>query len=257
VATQRVDSDGESVVKATIARWHLSAEEETLFASARDLPNWRLADKARRMAADYCVHFSEQMPQVVGLSASEIDGLTNRRWAVVTTVAIGVRSASAAMMLIAAGYLPESGAPARRMIEAGLNSRAILADASGQYAATYLKGRARKLSKLATEFGSPEEIAILSMVAHADARALTLAYVQPPAGDAVKEGTASLLPSRDIGRAHDLLYAIAYECAIASSGLAEAFSVAIEIPPWISGELLRLRDLFERRATSGDGDTDD
>lgn len=234
------------MVKAQISHWHLWSEEQALLRVAQDLPNWRLADKARRMAADYCAYFSEQMPPVADLKVDEIDAETQRRWAVISAVAICVRSASSAMMLIASGYLPESGGPARRMIEAGLNARAVLADSSGQYAIRYLQGRPRGLTKLASEFGSPDEVRILSIVTHADARSLVATSETSPIGDHdVKGGIAHLTPGRDMQRAHNLLYAIAYECVASCAGLAEACGVAVEIPPWMSGELLRLREHFE------------
>jgi hypothetical protein len=235
-------------VKSQIGDWKLSENERTFFEGSRDLPNWRLADKARRMAADLSVYFSAQMPQVVDREASEIDAATARRWAIISATGITVRSASAAMMLIASGYLPESGGPARRMIEAGLNAQAVLADQSGQYAVRYLQGKPRGLTKLAAQFGSTEEVRILSIVTHADPRSLAFTDDGPPIGNGdVMEGTVSLLPAREADRAHDLLYAIAFECVGAGAKLAEAFGVAVEIPPWVSGELLRLRDVLAQR----------
>lgn len=255
MAKERINSDGDRVVKAQISEWHLWSEEEALIRRARDLPNWRLADKARRMAADYSAHFSGLMPPIVNLEVSEIDATTSRRWAVIAASGIVVRSASAAMMLIASGYLPESGGPARRMIEAGLNAQAALADQSGQYAVRYLQGKPRGLTKLAAQFGSTDEVRMLSIVTHADPRSLAFTDDGPPIGEGdVREGTVSLLPASKPARAHDLLYAIAYECVGAGAKLAEAFGVAVEIPPWVSGELLRLRDVLEQRragATTG------
>lgn len=255
MAKERVNSDGKRVIKAQISEWHLWTEEEALIRKAGDVPNWRLADKARRMAADYSSHFSGQMPPVRSLEIKEIDAPTSRRWAVISATGIAVRSASAALMLIASGYLPESGGPARRMIEAGLNAQAVLADHSGQYALRFLEGKPRGITKLASEFGSTDEVRLLSILAHADARSLVFTSDQPPRGDGdVKEGAVTLTPARDVDHAEKLLYAIAYESVGACAKLAEAFGVAVEIPPWIASELRRLNERFgEGPAVSATG----
>jgi hypothetical protein len=167
---------------------------------------------------------------------------------VVTASGITVRSA---MMLIASGYLPESGGPARRMIEAGLNARAILDDSSGQYGRRFMEGHPRGLTKLATQYGSVDEIEALSKVTHADSRGPSEAAVDfPVQGDGFAEAGVNLWPDRDPDQAHDLLYAIAYECGRICACLAEAFSVPVEIPPWVTSELLRLRDLLEQRRSA-------
>jgi hypothetical protein len=242
VATERTDSNG-VVVKAQISEWKLKQEEQALYAGAEEVPNWRLADKVRRMLADLNFHFSEQLPETVGLKIEDFDSTVARRSAVVSASAIAIRAAGSAMVLISSGYGPEAAGPLRRLIEAKLNVEAILNDPSGDYAIRYLQGRPRKLSKLAQKYGNAEEVELLSVLAHADVRGLAMLHVdQPKRSSEVIEGTFSVMPFRDVGEAEFLLHAVAYECALMCAGLAQASDVGFEIPPWVSGELGRMRE---------------
>lgn len=248
MAKEKTDGEGGKVVKAEISEWNLKQEERALFGRADDVPNWRLADKVRRMLADLNFHFSEQMPETVGLEIKEIDPTVACRSAIIAAGAIAVRAAGSVMALIASGYGPEAAGPMRRLLEAKLNVQALLDDTSGQYAIRYLQGQPRGLAKLAQKYGNEEEVKLMSVLTHADVRGLSMLYVGAPERSAeVIEGTFSLMPFRDEAEAEYLLHALAYECALICAGLAQAFEVAFEIPPWISGELQRLRDKAQQR----------
>lgn len=255
MATEATSQEGKTVVKAQISSWRLKQNEQALFARSGDLPNWKLADKTRRMLADLSVHFSDSLPAFDGVAVQSIDSDTARKWAVIAASGIVVRSAGGAMALLACGYEPESGGQMRRIIEAKLNAQEILEDhPSGQYALRYLQGRPRGLAKLATKYEASEDVKLLSILSHADARGLALLSDEPQIiySDEPGETTVNLYPRRNVNQAHDLLYAIAYECGGMCAALAEAFSVGVEIPPWVNHELLRLRDLLkESRVRSG------
>lgn len=235
------------MVKAQISGWRLKQEEQVLFAQAGDLPNWKLADKTRRMLIDFCAHFSDSLPVLEGVSVEKVEPDIARKWAVVAAAGIVVRSVGSAMALVACGYLPETGGPVRRTIEAKLNGLAILEDLTGQYALRYLQGRPRGLSKLAKKYESAEDVRLLSILAHADARGLALLSDEPRSiySHEAGETTVSLVPHREVAQAHDVLYVMAYECGGMCAALAEVFGVAFEIPPWVNGELLRLRDVLK------------
>jgi hypothetical protein len=200
------------------------------------------------MLADLCVHFSEELPVIEGVVPEEIEPLVLRRWAVVAAAGIVVRSTGAAMAMLACGYQVEAGGQVRRIIEAQLNTQEVLEDASGQYGLRYLRGRPRGLTKLAAKYKASEDVELMSMVAHADARGLAMLSAEfPTDSEGAQEIAVNLLPSWEIERAHDLLYAMAYECGRMCAAMADAFGVGVEIPPWISGELLRLREVLETR----------
>lgn len=243
--------DGKRVIKAKITRWKLKEKERALFAEAERITNWKLADKSRRLLADLASHLSDDLPRFVGKDLEELGRPILRRAALIGTAGITVRAAGSGMALVACGYLAESGGPARRGLEAKLNAMAILDDASGEYALNYLRGRSRGLTKLAEKYGTREDVLVLSRVAHADVRGLSLLHLDPPrAGNAIVEGVVDLAPSRDEVLAGFALYALAFEAAGMCAVLAEGFDFAFEVPPWVSGQLQRQGERFRQMRTT-------
>jgi hypothetical protein len=249
MAEEKTNGAGEPVVKPSIRDWRLKQEEGALFARAEDVPNWRLADKTRRMLADLSFYFSERLPSLSGVSPQKIEPRISRQAAVIGASGIAVRSVGSGMAMISCGYLPEAAGPVRRLVEAKLNAQAVLEDSTGEYAARYLQGRPRGITKLAQKYGAAEDVKLLSMLTHADVRGLSLLDIEPPrlSSDGVQESTFSVLPDRNEQQAQELLYAIAYECGSMCACLAEAFGVGVEMPAWVSRELLRIRDEREKR----------
>lgn len=242
------EQDGKRVVKPKISDWTLKQRERELFASAEEAPNWRLADKARRLLADASYHLTDDVPSMVDVPLEELDTAIVRQSALISISGIVVRSIGSAMAMISCGYLPEAAGPTRRVLEAKLNAQAVLDDSTGQYAIRYLQGRPRGVTKLAQKYGATEDVKLMSLLAHADVRGLILAYIEPAKGTGdVREGEFSVLPFRDEEHAHFLLYTLAYEAAAMCAALAEAFGVAVEIPAWVSGELMRARDAIQDR----------
>lgn len=239
------ERDGRRVVQPKISQWDLKLRERKLFKSAESIPNWRLAEKTRRLLADTASHMSAEIPSQVGLAADEFDSAVARQFAGVATAGIAVRASSSALMLVACGYSIEAAGPLRRLIEAKLHARAVCDDDSGEYALRLVKGRGMGMSKLAQRYGEREEIDALSTIAHADTAALRL-YEREGSlkgrGAPVQEAEFSVLPEPDIKRASSVLYVIAYETAGMAVVVAEIFGVALEIPSWIGAELKRLSE---------------
>lgn len=232
--------DGMRVIQPKMTQWKLKELERRLFASAGETPNWVLADKARRLLADMGHHLGGEIPSLTGIPVEKVDRAVLRQAAVVSAAGITVRSVGSGMALIACGYFPESGGAARRGLEAVLNARAVLDDPSGEYAIDFLKGRSRSLKKLAGKYGNAEDIAIMSRLAHADVRGLALLNIGPAVGEEeIRETEFTVEPLRDDERASRALYMLAYDAVTACVALAEAFSVVVQIPPWVSGELQR------------------
>jgi hypothetical protein len=237
------EKDGMRVVQPQVTNWKLKERERVLFAKADTIPNWKLADKARRLLADMSHHLSPEVPSMVGRTLTDIEPTAARQFALIAVSGIVVRSVGAGMNLTACGYLPEAAGPARRGLEARLHGQAVLDDPSGQYAVRYLQGRGRRMTKLAQQYGAIQDIEILSQLTHADARGLQLLYTGPPEGDGdFVEGEFSVLPFRDEAKAPLILYILAYEAGSICAGLADAFGLTVQMPPWVSGELIRMRD---------------
>jgi hypothetical protein len=243
VATERPDGDGGVIVKAQIAQWRIKQEEKALFVRAEALPNWRLADKARRMLADLDWHFSEQLPETVGLKVTEFDPRVVRRFAVLSAGGIAIRAASSVMVLLSAGYGPEAASPLRRLLEAKLNAQAVLDDVTGQYAIRYLRGRPRGITKLAQRYGNAEEIKLLSTLTHANVLGLAALNVgEPKRSGEVIESKVSVMPFHRTYEAEYLLHAVAYECGLMCGAFAEAFGIGFEMPHWVSDQLIQMRE---------------
>lgn len=237
------ERDGHRVIQPKIADWKIKQRERQLFADAEVIPNWRLADKARRLLADTAGHLSPEIPSQIGKTLRQFDPQAARQFAVIAASGIAVRSAGSALVLVASGYVVESAGPFRRILESKLQARAILDDESGQYALRFLQGRGTGISKLAQRYGQKEEIELLSTFAHADASGLRLVEsgVRRGSGE-VSETEISVLPAADPEKAISILYLVAYESVGITTIVAEVFGVGVEVPPWISAELKRLKE---------------
>lgn len=238
------------MVQPRIAAWKIKEREAELFASVSDVPNWKLADKSRRLLMDLDWRLSARIPRPDVERLSDVKPMLAKQVAISSLAGITIRATGSAMALIATGYLPESAGPARRGLEAKLRARAILDDDSGQHAREWLTQRMSGWKKLANRYGDSEDLRILSVFAHADAQGLTPLHAGPPArvGDGeVREVNVDLRPNRNTKRASSILYALAYDAVGMCATLVEPFAVAFEIPPWISSELIRLKEEREEK----------
>lgn len=232
------------VLRPIGGEWHFIAEEDALRRDVGALTNWRLANSARKMLGALLHEVTNEMPSVGDTPASELESAVVRQIAGAQLAGLGLRSGSAAMILISTGYEPEAGALIRRLVESVLRVRRVGEDVSGEHARRWLSGRAPgSAEKLAQRFGASEELGILSALAHADTRALRPVSIPPGWNTShPDDGFFDVRPARDPGRGDGLLYAVAFELASFSGSLAELFEVAVQLPRWLSSELLAARD---------------
>ncbi len=227
------------IIKPTGGQWMLAQTERELHVTAQDVPNWRLANKARKMLADLVHQLSESVPKL-GQPEGPLDATIARQIAGIQLAAIAVRSTGAVLVLVGTGYQPEAAAPLRRLVESVLRVRAVLDDASGEHARSWLDGRPQGTTeRLAQRYAQTDEVRILSVLAHADNRAL-LPVVQGDIGSP-DESAVDIRPSRNTRDAERILFTAAYETSSHAGSLAELFEVTVQMPSWLSGELKRSR----------------
>lgn len=236
-------TDGaEPVVRPSASKWKLKERERELFDTAEDVPNWRLADKSRRLLLDMTYFFSEIIhAQHVGAAIDDLEAGQAQRVAAVSLSELVVRSAGSGLALISTGHVPESGAPIRRCVEANLRMQAILDDPSGQHAKAWLKGKpVGTVGRLAQKYGKTEDLKLLSIYAHSDVRGLMPLLTGPPEA---KDGI-DLRPNRDDSSAAPLLHAVAHQTIFMCAYMATAFHAGLELSPWVRSELARLKDVM-------------
>lgn len=230
--------------------WKLAETERELFATVDSVPNWKLADKARRMLFDMTHRLSNDMNVPELDDSATIPSRQVRQIAVVALSGIVIRSVGSTMSLIACGYIPESSGPARRALEAQHRARAVVDDTSGQHARDWLSRPMGGMKRLAAKYNSEADIELLSVFAHADAVGLNALRTRPlPVNEAVGELEVDLRPSRNNTLAAVMLYSGAYEAVGQCAILAEAFKVGFEIPPWVSSQLKQCREVVKRLAS--------
>lgn len=218
--------------------------EEQLRAERNNTPNYRLANATRRYLAGVVETASSRHGLVGEHQLTDLNVAQLKQVAISQLGVLAVRSASAAITLLISGYEVEASVHVRRLIECNLRGQAILHDSSGQHAHEWLQGRARpSAERLAQRYGNSEDLTLLSISAHADARGLALLHAPDLATDGI--ATVPLTPYRSATFIRALLYGVAYETGMLSAGLAEAFGFVIEIPPWISQELIAARDSLD------------
>jgi len=161
--------------------------------------------------------------------------------AALTLGQLTVRSTSARMMLIATGYEREALSQARVSVEALIRLQHSNADTSGEAARQVLAGRpSRDLKRLARRYGDEREIRLLDHFAHADVLSIRTLGGLPKPGQ--REGLIELRPQRGRLRPAWQLYDATHLTGMVSAGVVEAFGVALQLSPWISGQLIHYRD---------------
>ena len=240
----------ERTITPKISGWPLKKEEARLFERRDQIPNWRLADKSRRVLAETSRQLSAAIPDVTVATNEELRPYA-REYAAVSTCGIAVRAAGSILAQVGAGYVVEAGGSLRRMIEARMNLEAVVNDSGPDYAVRFLKGRGSKLATLAGKGKNRAEVEALSKLTHADVGALRfLSARRDGVGTEVDHGEYNVWPAVDPTMAESILYIVAYESANIAAGACEVFGFALELPPWISNELLRLREIAEQVATA-------
>jgi hypothetical protein len=245
-------ADPEWVIKPHISAWPLKENEAHLFEHRQDVPNWRLADKCRRLLADTNHQLSNSIPEERHATAEDLRPRA-RKYAALAASALAVRSAGSILVQVGSGYVVEAGGTLRRLMEARMNVEAILGDPSGDYALRFIRGRGSSLKKLSGKGKRRADVEALSPLAHADSR--TLRYLSPrnaeaEAGSQVVHGEISVAPTVDPQMAESILYVVADEMVRTAAGACEVFGATLTLPSWVASELERLRGLAEEAAAS-------
>jgi len=240
-SVKEYEFDGRQVVRADLAQWRSIQENERhLFNSANRNPHWNLLDDARCHLADLTRHLPDRSP---GLTEQDLDNrnVPSLKQTAVTGAAIMVvRSIGAAMSGIACGYSLESMSAVRRVVEATLNTEAIVDDDSGEYALNFLKGRSRGLSSLAKKFGTGQDVEFLSRFSHADVRGVASSALRVVSeGNRLNAATVSLQPSRNEEQVSRTLLMLAFEAVRTAQALSIVFAVAVEFPRSVTDGLRR------------------
>lgn len=252
MAEEFTDSDGGRVLRPRIAGIHFKEREQKLFASAEQLPNWKLADKSRRILVDVNRHLSARLPpRPPNVRLENLDPAMLQEAAGISAAAITIRSAGSGMALVSCGYVVESGQALRRAQEARLHATMALDDTSGQYAARYLQRKGLGLSKLAQRYKVRDDVELLSRLSHADVHGLHLLGFEKES-----RGPGSIAidtrPSRDDRQAGMALYLLAQASLQMTRILSLIFDIDVEVPPWVSAEVNRIEKATqaERDATT-------
>lgn len=244
-STDENDETDPRIVRPRGAQWNLAQIERELFLTADKVPNWRLANVARKTLLDTSAQLSVETPLPDVKRVEDIDPESVRRFAIVALSGIAVRASGSALMLVSTGYQTEAGVHLRRLIEAKHRALAVLRDHSGEHARQWFAGRPPgSAERLARKYGDSRELALLSAFAHADVRSLhPLHTLIGNSRGPLEEAQLDVRPSRDPRKAGWILYGVAYETVPMCVILAEAFGVAFEMPRWLGHKLKRLKDL--------------
>jgi len=229
------------VVRANLKGWKFAARERELLDSAsHKLPTWRMANQARKHLAGVVAELCERTPTPECRFVRELDARTANELASVNLGALVVRNTSGIMALIGCGHERESLGLGRVSLEALMRGRQVAGDVSGDAARKLLQGhRPGSLKSVAQRYGSKREVELLDRFAHADL--LGLQVVATPRTNGI-EADLQLLPQRGgIRPASQLLIAARYAVEM-SVAMAEVFKVAVEIPAYLSGQLIHYKD---------------
>jgi len=232
------------ILKPKLAGLDFATRERQLVDEAKSIPTWRLANQARRVLASFVAQCSETFTVRGSIPADSLDSATARRLAVVQLASVAVRQTGAILALVSTGYETEAMAHARTLLEAQLRGRQACNDLSGYVARELLQGRRPKsLKQVARQYGGQREVEMLDHFAHADVRQLmTLVPGFRTDQAAREEPELDLRPIRGLMRPATQLYDAAYMALSLAAILAEVFEVGVEMPPWVSKQLIYYRD---------------
>jgi hypothetical protein len=228
-------------LRPRLSGWRLVSREQELFASAKEIPTWTLADKCRRVLLDLCAQLWDRTPTPTVDHVDQLPAPEARRLAALHLGQVSVRASSAQMMLIATGYEREGFGQTRISLEALLRTRLVLDDRSGGSARTIIKGQQpRSLKAIAQRYGQTREIEILDRFAHADP--LSLRPLGPPRVDGEREAVVEMRPERGRIRPAQQLLDASRTSIGQSVAMVEIFKFGVYIPPWIRAQFEHYRD---------------
>jgi hypothetical protein len=230
-----------TVVRANLKDWPFtSRERELLDRASRKLPTWRAANQARKYLAGVVAELSEHIPTPECRFIRELDVKTANELASVNLGALVVRNTSGIMALIGCGHEREALGLGRVSLEAVIRGRQVADDASGDTARKLREGRrAGSLKSVAQRCGSKEELELLDRFAHADLLGLRVVATRRASGN---EADIQLLPQRGGVRPVSQLLIAARSAGEMSVAMAEVFGVGVEIPAYLSEQLIHYKD---------------
>lgn len=134
---------------------------------SEELGAWQIAHDASE-ALSIALHGTTILPEAEPQRPSYFV-----RSALLLLATMGLRTARAALIVIASGYEPEAHGLKRRLSEIHARAQALALDKSGEHARQWLDGAAPSTPrKIAGRFGGMELFDIYSASAHADARGI-------------------------------------------------------------------------------------
>lgn len=223
--------------------WNFAARERDLFAACQKIPTWRLANQSRRLLADVVKQASDLIPTPTAETYAELPADDARQLASTQLGALLVRSTGSVLMLVSTGYEREALGPARIGVEALIRARQANDDPSGGAARSILQGRRPgSLKSAAQRYGEEAEIRFLDRFAHADVLGLLAIGVRRNQDGPAVEMDLELRPQRGVMRPASQLLTTARTATMFCALLAEVFTRPVQIPAWISGQLLHYRD---------------
>lgn len=240
MAEEFENPDGRRLLRPRIANVRFKEQERSLFEGAEHLPNWKLADKSRRVLAEVNRHLSASLPpRPPHTPLEKLEPAMLREAAGISAAAITIRAVGSGITLVSCGYVVESGQALRRAQEARLHAQATYDDAGGEYAARFLQRRGSNLSKLAQRYQVRQDVDTLSALAHADVQGLHLLGFE---SDSRGPGSIAIdtRPKRDDRKAGMALYLLAQASLQMTRVLSLIFDIDVEVPPWISAEVKRI-----------------
>ena len=108
-----------------LAGWDFARRERELFATAKDLPTWRLANQSRRLLAAVLYELSNAIDAPDAELIDELDAGDARRLASLDLGALVVRATGSIIVLIGCGYERESMSLARSLVEGVIRGREV------------------------------------------------------------------------------------------------------------------------------------
>ena len=230
------------IIKPGLSSWKLREREEELFATAKEIPAWRLANVARKALTDITKQLSGEMTIPKAEKIGELTAEEATQLAVVQMAMLIVRETGAIVALISTGHEREAWVHGRIALESVLRARQCRGDKSGEAARALLKHRPHgTLKSIAKKFGSEEELKFLDRFAHASPITLTMLATSKLDPDS-KEFILELQPMRGTAQPTRQLYMAAYTAGQAMALLAETFEVSVEIPHYMGTNLKVFRD---------------
>jgi hypothetical protein len=135
---------------------------------------------------------------------------------------MALRTARACLLVVSAGYMPESAGLMRRLSEIHARVQAVAADRTGQHARDWLNGKGPSTPhKIVGKFGDARSWDLFSMSTHADADGVRLFSRPPEAHKEDHSGQIHMTPQRDARISNALVIGIAAECGGIAHALAD------------------------------------